>query len=255
MASKKSRRLQTKTESEKQETDLAERLYKQAAEMNNDENLLNFRVLSGDPEAQYNLAQSYLIQGDTEEDIKTGMFWLSESSRLGYKNAQIMHALYLQCLAEKGNAQYQYQLANLYENGNTIKTDTEKALHWYKKAANQKLPEAMFKLAVCYLEGKITPSNQTLAINLAIEAANLGHAYSSLLVGLYFIQKNNITEAISHFKTAAAGDIKIASTILDTLQSYNIYQDPEISINPDLIDNLKASCFGDAIDFSGLNSC
>jgi TPR repeat protein len=49
-------------------------------------------------------------------------------------------------LAQQGNANAQYELAQMYQLGEGIKQDTEKAIKWYEKSANQENVEAQVNL-------------------------------------------------------------------------------------------------------------
>lgn len=56
----------------------------------------------------------------------------------------------LQELAQKGNAEAQFQLGNMYYNCNDIETDYKEAQKWYKKAAEQGYAEAQCMLGEIY---------------------------------------------------------------------------------------------------------
>jgi TPR repeat protein len=50
--------------------------------------------------------------------------------------------------AENGNAEIQFQLARVYDDGKLVPRDFDKALHWYKKAAMNEYEEAQFTLDI-----------------------------------------------------------------------------------------------------------
>ena len=56
--------------------------------------------------------------------------------------------------AEQGYLYAQYNLANMYyEKGNGTKQDKQKAFYWYTKAAEQGYAEAQYNLAIMYYQG------------------------------------------------------------------------------------------------------
>jgi TPR repeat protein len=55
--------------------------------------------------------------------------------------------------AENGNAEIQFQLARIYDDGKLVPRDFDKALHWYKKAAMNEYGEAQFTLGYFYCRG------------------------------------------------------------------------------------------------------
>ncbi len=55
--------------------------------------------------------------------------------------------------AEGGNAEIQFQLAMIYDDGKLVPRDFAKALHWYKKAAINDYEEAQFILGYFYCRG------------------------------------------------------------------------------------------------------
>jgi TPR repeat protein len=56
-------------------------------------------------------------------------------------------------LAESGDTEAQYKLANMYSNGEGILRDRQKATKWYLKAAKQGYSEAQYGLGVMHIKG------------------------------------------------------------------------------------------------------
>ena len=55
--------------------------------------------------------------------------------------------------AEQGNVIGQYNLGNMYENGEGVKQDYAEALKWYKKSAEQEYSKAQTNLGIMYANG------------------------------------------------------------------------------------------------------
>jgi len=68
-----------------------------------------------------------------------------------------------QPLAEQGDAQAQYFLATLYDNGEGVAQDYKAAAKWYRKAAEQGDVGAQFSLATLYDNGKGISQDMTKA--------------------------------------------------------------------------------------------
>jgi uncharacterized protein len=71
----------------------------------------------------------------------------------------------LKALAEKGNAEAQLKLADLYRTGKGTAQSVQDAAKWYRKAAEQGVAEAQFRLGELLLEGKGIAQNAQEAVN------------------------------------------------------------------------------------------
>jgi len=67
-------------------------------------------------------------------------------------------------LAEQGDAQAQYNLGVMYDNGKGIPQDYIKAVQWYTEAAKQGDAGAQLFLGVMYYSGKGVPQDYKEAI-------------------------------------------------------------------------------------------
>jgi TPR repeat protein len=66
---------------------------------------------------------------------------------------------------QNGNAEDQFNYAQMFEEGNGVDRDYTKALNWYHRAADQNHPEAQFKLGVIYANGLGTEQNVDRALS------------------------------------------------------------------------------------------
>ena len=76
--------------------------------------------------------------------------------------------------------------AQCYEDGNGIEQNTEKALLWYRKAAELDNAEAMYKLGQCYKNGCGIEKNQDKALIWFEKAADRGHREAVFSIGLMY---------------------------------------------------------------------
>jgi TPR repeat protein len=78
-------------------------------------------------------------------------------------------------LAEKGNAEAQVKLADLYRIGKDLPQNFSEAAKWYRSAAEQGAAEAQFRLGELYFDGKGVAQDVKEAANWLEKAAAQGH--------------------------------------------------------------------------------
>ena len=80
----------------------------------------------------------------------------------------------LTAAAMEGDAESQYTLGSMYYSGEDIDLDYEQAVFWFKEAAKQKHPDAMYYLGRCYIEGIGMEKNENIGQSFIRQAAKLG---------------------------------------------------------------------------------
>lgn len=147
-----------------------------------------------------------------------------ESSYLSYKAD-----------AEKGNANAQYRLGLFYETGYGVDKNSNEAINWYRKAAEQGHKEAkaelkklekiaqssketnpgdaqtQYELGLRYAKGKEIVKDEAEAVKWYLKAAEQGHAKAQNNLGLCYkegtgVQKDDEEAAKWFSKAAAQGD-------------------------------------------------
>ncbi len=86
--------------------------------------------------------------------------------------------------AKLGNAQAQVELAELYDAGEGVTQDTEQAVIWYEKAAEQGHEEALLALGLHYLEDL---EDTATAIEYFEKAVEQGNATAQYRLGLLYL--------------------------------------------------------------------
>ncbi len=81
----------------------------------------------------------------------------------------------LRSMAEKGSAEAQTKLADLYKEGKKVAQNLEESAKWYTKAAEQGFAEAQHKLGELYLEGKGVVKNSEEALKWLHKSADQGY--------------------------------------------------------------------------------
>ena len=84
--------------------------------------------------------------------------------------------------AEQGSADDQYHLGTQYE---SQVQDYPEAVRWYRMAALQRHPEAIYRLCSLSDQGRGMPQDYQEAVSWCELAANHGHSQAMLLLGLY----------------------------------------------------------------------
>jgi len=77
-------------------------------------------------------------------------------------------------LAELGDAEAQYNLGVMYDQGASVDQDLGKAASWYRKAAEQGFTDAQTNLGMMYYRGEGVPGDHTEAARWFQLAADKG---------------------------------------------------------------------------------
>jgi TPR repeat protein len=107
-------------------------------------------------------------------------------------------------LANKGNAEAQYHVGMMHNNGIGTRQDPKQAFEWFQKATASSDPLGAYKLG-CYYAGQfagvVTPdSNEALKYKLI--AAKAGYALAQHDVANYYDRQGNPEEALKWWKMA-----------------------------------------------------
>ena len=81
-------------------------------------------------------------------------------------------------LAQKGNADAQYNIGLLYRNGYGVEQNDREALIWFTQAAKQGLLDAQYNTGLMYIEGRGVAISKADAFSWWELAASRGHAAS-----------------------------------------------------------------------------
>ncbi|MDR3261108.1 MAG: hypothetical protein LBT78_04660 [Tannerella sp.] len=87
--------------------------------------------------------------------------------------------------ANTGNAEWQYILGNMYRHGFGVTIDRDRAIEYYKVAARQDYPQALYALYELFSEQE-QPEE---AMEWLIRAANRGYPKAAFGLGVYYIDQ------------------------------------------------------------------
>ena len=85
-------------------------------------------------------------------------------------------------LAELGDAEAQYNLGVMYDQGASVDLDLGKAASWYRKAAEQGFMDAQTNLGMMYYRGEGVPGDRTEAARWFQLAADKGDTEAAVLL-------------------------------------------------------------------------
>lgn len=125
--------------------------------------------------------------------------------------------------AERGNAQAQYDVGNLYEGGKGVhQEDMAEAVKWYRKGAEQGHAMAQHKMGDTYTHGISVAQDHAEAIKWYRKAAEQGLARSQLNLGTLYLAGQDISEALKWWRTAAAQNFALAQYNLGQMYEHGV---------------------------------
>lgn len=131
-----------------------------------------------------------------------------------------------QPLAERGDANTQYNLGLLYARGQGMKPDYAEAAKWYRKAAEQGVAAAQYNLGVMYSNGQGVPQDAAEALKWFLKAAEQGVARAQNNLGTIYNEGEgafkDFSEAEKWYRKAA--DKGIASAQFNLAVMYDLGQ-------------------------------
>ena len=88
--------------------------------------------------------------------------------------------------AEKGDAEAQFNLGNMYADGRGVLKDEAEAVRWYHQAAEQGHAWAQYSLGASYTNGEGVPKDEAEAVRWLRLAAEQGHASAQYNFGAMY---------------------------------------------------------------------
>jgi hypothetical protein len=112
-----------------------------------------------------------------------------EDAVAAYRRGDYATALGLwHALAEQGDAEAQFHLGDMYDNGQGVPRNDAEAIKWYRKAAEQGDAVAQFNLGIMYTKGEGVPQNDGEAAHWYRRAADQGLAGAQFNLGMMYAE-------------------------------------------------------------------
>lgn len=124
-------------------------------------------------------------------------------------------------LANKGNAEAQYHVGMMYNNGIGTEQDRKQAFEWFQKSTVSGDPLGAYKLG-CYYDGQgagIVELDADQALKYKLVAAEAGYALAQNDVGVLYERRGNSEEALKWWKKA--GDQGYPSALFSLSRAYS----------------------------------
>jgi uncharacterized protein len=113
----------------------------------------------------------------------------------------------LRPLAEQGEANAQYNLGLMFDNGRGVPRNYATAMSWYRKAAEQGHAAAQNNLGVMYAQGWGVPQDQAIAVSWYQKAAEQDYAIAQYNLGVMYDDGQGVPQdyavAVSWYRKAA----------------------------------------------------
>jgi uncharacterized protein len=124
-------------------------------------------------------------------------------------------------LANKGNAEAQYHVGMMHNNGIGTQKDPKQAFEWFQKSTASGDPLGAYKLG-CYYDGQgagVVTSDSTEALKYKLVAAKAGYALAQHDVAGLYDRQGNSEEALKWWKMA--GDQGYPNSLFSLSMSYS----------------------------------
>ena len=108
--------------------------------------------------------------------------------------------------AEQGDAEAQFSLGVMYDNGEGVSQDYAEAVKWYRLAAEQGLASAQADLGYMYASGRGVPQDDAEAVKWFRLATEQGHASGQFRLGIMYYDGEGVpqdyAEAVKWYRLA-----------------------------------------------------
>ena len=124
-------------------------------------------------------------------------------------------------LANKGDAEAQYHVGMMYNNGIGTQRDPRQAFEWFQKSAASNDPLGAYKLG-CYYDGQgadIVAADSNEALKYKLISAKAGYALAQHDVAILYDRQGNSEEALKWWKMA--GDQGFPNALYSLSISYS----------------------------------
>ena len=124
-------------------------------------------------------------------------------------------------LAEQGYASAQYNLGQMYRNGQGVPQDDAEAVKWYRLAAEQGYANAQFNLGNMYNKGRGVPQDYAEAVKWYRLAAEQGYASAQTNLGYMYSNGQGVLQdnVMAHmwYNIGAANGNELGGTNRDSI--------------------------------------
>ena len=154
-------------------------------------------------------------KGDAEAQLQVGDLYFAGT---GVSKDPAKGAKYHRKAAEQGLATAQYQVGLEYALGDGVEMDKSEAARWFRRAAEQKLVEAQVELGLCYAHGDGVAANGSEAIEWFRKAVAQGSMDGEYQIGRCYLEgtgfPKDIEQGVKWIRHAAERGLPAAQNAL-----------------------------------------
>lgn len=160
----------------------------------------------GNPVAQEELGRKLMFADGAPRDAEKGKEWFRKAYE-GFRAA-----------AEKGSADGQFRVGEMYASGRGVTKDERIAFEWWRKAAEQGHGRAQLYVSFHYRDGDVVSKNEAKAIEWLQKSAEGGYDVAQVALGRMYSKGERVpkdgAKAIEWFRKAALqGDLDMQMLI------------------------------------------
>jgi hypothetical protein len=124
--------------------------------------------------------------------------------------------------AEQGDADAQYEVAEMYEKGRGVHKNPQEAFDWYSKSADTGNLKAQYKLGYMYFKGLGVKHNSKKAFNLLEKPADDGNVRAQYYLAALYANgdgvEQDLEEAVSWYSRSSLGGYRPATEELEQVK-------------------------------------
>jgi hypothetical protein len=173
---------------------------------------------NGDYQAAMTLWKEAADRGNADAEDNIGQLY-EEGDGVNQDYGQAMQ--WYQRAAQDGSASALGDIGDLYKNGSGVERSFATALQWYRKAAAQDDPHAQIEIGLMYENGQAVKADAGAALQWYRKAADQGSATAQYLVGTMYENGKGVArdedEAVAWYRKAAAQGNSNAKDRLEAL--------------------------------------
>jgi TPR repeat protein len=180
----------------------------------------------GNLDAQYNLGLMFENGQGVAQNMKEAKRLYKIAAKQGHADAKNKLDVIIfnreLILAQQGNAEAEFNLGSMYEDGIGVTQNYAEAVQWYQLAATHGNALAQINLASMYINSRGVAQNYAEAVRLYQLAATQGNALAQVYLGLMYLQGKGVaqdnSEAMRLFKLVYLnGDIQALNVLMENV--------------------------------------
>ena len=134
------------------------------------------------------------LKKEKEETKQTNRKYKEKSERDSSQQTDSANFQETLIKAERGNADAQYKLGVMYDQGQGVPKDYKEAVKWYRLSAEQGHAKAQINLGVMYVDGYGIPQDNQKAVKWFRLSADQGYAKAQYNLGVMYVNGDGVSQ-------------------------------------------------------------